>query len=150
MVPFNMISIDVGYSNKLISEELILLITRMGKYVQKWINGTETLMISSGENFEVRWINFKHEMKQNLNKLDILNRTRYITANGMMNIVKEKLNENLPRLMDPMHNILKQKIKGMMNFMAKTEMDIIFKNLRRENVFNLSGKPIDPRVMGNL
>ena len=37
-----------------------------------------------------------------------------------------------------------------MNFIAKTEMEKILENLRGENFFNLSGKPIDPRVMESL
>ena len=52
--------------------------------------------------------------------------------------------------MQPVNLNLKQKVKDMINYMAKTELDKILKILKGDYFFNLSGKPIDKNVSENL
>ena len=63
---------------------------------------------------------------------------------------KEFLHDNFSRILIPTNNTLKQKVHDMMNYMTKTELDLILENLKGENFFNLSESPIDVNVIKNL
>ena len=138
-----MITLDISKSIKLVSENLIKLVSSIGGLTENCINGRNTLFISSGENFKNDWIIFKSEIKRNLEKLNIAVKAKEINDNVKMHIVTKALNENLITLVKPIENGLITKIKGIMSKLAKTELEDIIVNLKGENFFNLSRNPLD-------
>ena len=112
--------------------------------------GSDKIVISSGENFAKDWEKFKAEIIKRLGEINVNRSVQRIIQNGNIEMGKEFLHGNFSRIMIPTNNTLKQKVHDMMNYMAKTELDLILENLKGENFFNLSESPIDVNVIKNL
>ena len=65
-----------------------------------------------------------------------MNRTvQRIIQNSNSEMVNGLLHGNFSRIMIPTNNTLNQKVYDMMNYMAKTELDLILENLKGEIFF---------------
>jgi len=132
---------------KLLNENLMKLVINTEKSVKALVEGKEKIVVSSGVNFKLNWEIIKMKMTEKLNELNIEAQTKRLIENGRMDILKELLSTNLAKIIKPINITLTQKIKCMMGNLAKTELELVLKNLRGENFFNLSGQPIEKRVL---
>lgn len=131
---------------KLLNENLMKLVINTEKSVKALVEGNEKIVVSSGVNFKLNWEIIKMKMTEKLNELNIEAQTKRLIENGRMDILKELLSTNLAKRIKPINITLTQKIKCMMGNLSKTELELVLKNLRGENFFNLSGQPIEKRV----
>ena len=146
----NKVTIEIGKTIKKTGEKISKMLVNIEKTAKNLIVGSDKIVISSGENFEKDWVKFKAEIVKRLEEINVNRSVKRIIQNGKNEMGKEFLHGNFAKIMIPTNNTLKQKVHSMMNYMAKTELDLILENLKGENFFNLSESPIDGKVIKNL